>query len=197
MEKVYTIGYLGFSLHNFIKTLLENNINYLIDVRSIPKSNSCPEFDQDKLSGALKEVGIMYESLACEFGARQESSIYYTNGIMDFDKFIQSGVFLSGINRVNELVNDKKTIALMCKEIDPMECHRSIMVSRQLHRNGINILHLMPEEKIKSQIDIEKALVSKFIDEFFENKRMTLEEMIDRSYQLQNVSIGYRLKKKS
>lgn len=193
MEKVYTIGYLGFSLNNFIKTLLENNINYLIDVRSIPKSNSCPEFDKNILCDTLKEVGIKYESLACEFGARQKSRIYYTNGIMDFDKFIQSEVFLSGINRVNELVREEKTIVLMCKETDPMDCHRSIMVAKHLYKIGFNILHLMPEERIKSQIDIEKALVLKFLNEFFENKKITLEEMIAHSYRLQNLSIGYRL----
>ena len=51
---IYTIGYGNRKIDNFIKTLQEFDIQYLIDVRSKPYSKFNPDFSQNELKLFLK-----------------------------------------------------------------------------------------------------------------------------------------------
>jgi uncharacterized protein (DUF488 family) len=58
MQPVFTIGYGTKPLEQFLKTLYRRDIQYLIDVRSSPRSNYRPEFSSDALENSLKRAGI-------------------------------------------------------------------------------------------------------------------------------------------
>ena len=94
LKKVYTIGYSGFtSLDDFIATLKHFRVNVVIDVRSHPYSLHYENYNKDNLERALNNAGIFYRNYAREFGARQDNPNYYTNGILDFNKFTSSSQF--------------------------------------------------------------------------------------------------------
>ncbi|TAN54890.1 MAG: DUF488 domain-containing protein, partial [Rhodospirillales bacterium] len=62
MLELFTIGYEGSSIEDFMATLLLANIRTLIDVRDLPISRR-PGFAKKALAGALEKVGISYVHL--------------------------------------------------------------------------------------------------------------------------------------
>jgi uncharacterized protein (DUF488 family) len=51
-------------------------------------------------------------------------------------------------------------IALMCAEKEPLECHRSILVSKHLVLGGLDIKHIHADGKLESHTDALKRLAS-------------------------------------
>ncbi len=58
-QKLYTIGYTGFGISEFVDTLLEHEIECLIDIREIPLSRK-KGFSKTALTENLESVGIKY-----------------------------------------------------------------------------------------------------------------------------------------
>ena len=70
-KTLYTIGYSGFLVEEFIDALKKNNINAVIDVRSSPYSQFFSDYNKEPLEKTLKKEGIFYRNYSKEFGARQ------------------------------------------------------------------------------------------------------------------------------
>ena len=193
---IYTIGYAGFNIDNFIKTLHEYKISCLIDVRSIPKSAYYEDFNKSNLSNVLNVHNIIYRNYAKEFGARQSDENYYTNGVLDFIKFAKSPQFLEGIQKVEEGIKLGYTFVLMCAEKRPEVCHRCIMVARQFYLRGYEIRNIFEDGTYINQYAVEQILLNKYFPNrnqlsLFDN--LTEQEMIEQSYRKCNLEIGYRL----
>jgi len=166
MKNVKTIGYAGFTdFASFIAVLKNHNVTDLIDVRSVPRSQYFTAFNDSNLQRELPKYGIAYQSFKTEFGARVENLIYYTNGVVDFEKFAQSPEFNSGIQKIEKLIGDNKNICLMCAEIDPINCHRAILCGRNFAKHNINVEHIIAKRNgeviIETQEQVEKRLQSK------------------------------------
>lgn len=54
-------------------------------------------------------------------------------------------------------------VALMCTEKDPIDCHRTIMVARDLELDGIETYHILADGSLKSQSQISKDILSLYI----------------------------------
>ena len=195
---IYTIGYSGFIVKEFIDTLKANKINFVVDVRSKPFCRYNPEYDSPVISRTLKAQGINYESYAREFGARQEDRKFYTpEGWLDFEKFALSRQFYEGVVKILE---GDYTFALMCKEENPLECHRAIMVARVFSDIGRNVIHLMPDGNNLTQEDIEREMIDLYFPncehgDFFSGYT-TENEINNAAYRKQNEKIGWRYDEK-
>ena len=183
---VYTIGYAGAKLDQFIQILKDKKVSLLIDVRSVPKSQYFYQFNDNLLSKTLANVGINYENWRCEFGARQDDFNFYTDDILDYGKFSQSGRFKEGIEKIKNLTNKKVNICLMCAEIDPINCHRAILCAKEIFANGIEVTHIIVKRNgktiIENQNDFEKRLLE-----------TTKINNLSEAYRKQNKKIGYKL----
>lgn len=197
VNTVFTIGYTGFQLSDFIQTLKDNRILLLIDVRSLPYSRQYPDYNKENLSNVLANHKIYYRNYSLEFGARQKEKKYYPNGYLDFNIFSKSEQFISGVEKLKQAMLQDYTFALMCSEKDPVKCHRAILVARAFHLSGYDVVHLLPDGKKTTQTDLEERLLDKFfpdrlqLDLFFEN--LTTEEYIEEAYKKQNAIIGYSM----
>lgn len=191
MSKIFTIGYTSYDIENFIKVLKKNNINLLIDVRSSPYSTVHKDYDKENLENILSKHGIIYRNYSKEFGARQNNSVYFSNGILDFVKFSKSPKFIDGIKRIKNGIKHNKTICLMCAEKDPIYCHRTIMISRFLKEYGFDIIHLLENDNSITQNDLENKLVEQYTNIF--NSEQSKEDILRFAYNEQNKIIGYRL----
>lgn len=120
VAKVFTIGYAGIELPQFIDVLQQNGVTLLIDVRSVPRSRYFAAYNDTVLSKELAKYQIRYEHWR-EFGARQLDYKYET--------IASSAPFQRALQR---LKNSHETVCLMCAEIDPINCHRFILVGRYL-----------------------------------------------------------------
>lgn len=195
-NEIFTIGYSGFTIENFIKTLKKFSVNCLVDVRSVPKSVYYTDYDEKNLSRVLKKNNVIYRNYAEEFGARQTDENFFTDGVLDFEKFSASVQFNEGIKKILSGMKLDYKFVLMCAEKKPETCHRNILVARKFHELGYTVKNILADGNFMTQDEIEKILLDKYFSDrnqmsLFEN--ISDSEMIRQSYRKQNFAIGYKL----
>lgn len=158
VNPVFTIGYANLPIERFIELLRQHHIEAVADVRSQPYSRHTPEYSQDQLKTALGKAGIQYVFMGRELGARRDEPECYIGGKVQYDLAAKSPAFREGLNRV-ESGRLKYRIALLCSEKDPITCHRAILVSRELSRDGVNVEHILHDGTLEGQDDLERRLL--------------------------------------
>lgn len=146
---VYTIGHSTHPIERFLQLLRGHAITVLGDVRSAPYSRMNPQFNREALREALKGAGIAYVFLGEELGARSKDSSCYRHGKVDYELLARTELFRSGLERVREEARTHR-IALMCAEKDPLDCHRTILVARNLVEHGVTVSHILSEGSVES-----------------------------------------------
>ena len=152
--KVLTIGHSTLALGSFLNLLRKAGVTAIADVRSSPFSRRSPHFSRDDFRASLKEIGIKYVFLGKELGGRPRVQDLYSDGVADYEKMALEPAFLTGIGRVVDGSNEH-TIALMCSEHNPLDCHRCLLVGRVLVDRKISLGHILSNGKIVTQYDIE------------------------------------------
>ena len=195
--EIFTIGYAGFEIKDFIRALKEYHINSLIDVRSSPFSKVHSNYNKPILYKTLQENEIIYRNYSREFGARQNDKKYYPNGYLDFSMFTRSKMFIEGMQKIIKAIPLGYRFVLMCSEKDPITCHRTIMVSKAFFDNGVSINHILSDGCIITQSDIETRLLDMYYPDRDQltlfGEQLSIEEMIKNCYRFQNEKIGYRI----
>jgi uncharacterized protein (DUF488 family) len=196
----YTIGHSKHKVDEFIELLKNHNVNCICDIRSMPYSRFAGQFNREKIKEDLEHNGIKYLYFGEEFGGRRLEKELLMDGLVDFEKVAGNEKFLSGIERIKSGIQRGYTIALMCTEKNPMECHRSILVSRNLERNGISIQHILADGSLEAHRELEEKLIHKY---FKDRKQISLDELFDEgtdylneAYKMANKEIGYRVQEK-
>jgi len=124
---IFTIGYEGSSLEEYLNKLIINNIKVLCDVRKNPLSMKYG-FSKNQLKNACEGVGIEYihiPELGIDSDKRQE-----LNNQSDYDRlFLQYRQTTLVKTRHQQqqllrLLENKKRIALTCFEANIHQCHR-------------------------------------------------------------------------
>jgi hypothetical protein len=67
----------------------------------------------------------------------------------------------SSIKRVLE-GSAKFEISLMCSEKEPLDCHRTLLVSQSLSDLGAQVVHIHADGKIESQADVLNRLLRNY-----------------------------------
>jgi uncharacterized protein (DUF488 family) len=188
---IFTIGYASRAFDEFIVLLQKNKINTICDVRSMPYSSRNPLFNRESLKGALKAHNIDYVFLGEELGARPKDPSCYVAGKAIYQKIAASPLFQNGLERIESGVQKGYVLALMCAERDPLICHRSILICRNLRGRQISILHIIDRETTWSQSDLEKRLVAqlKLEPDLFNDTDANA--VIERAYDVRGDRIAY------
>jgi len=178
MGKIYTIGSSIHTTEEFISLLNRYKINAVADVRSVPYSQHTPQYNKEVLNRFLKEKSINYLSFSKEFGARRKENDAYTNNRVDYKKVIKLPDFIYGIERINIGILKGYTIALLCTEKEPLNCHRFSLVSRALINTlDINVDHILFDGELLNQRDLERKILHDFNlgDDLFYDYKYQLE----------------------
>lgn len=146
---VYTIGHSTHPIESFIHLLRRHGITALGDVRSAPYSRMNPQFNREPLEQVLKEAGISYVFLGEELGARSKDPSCYRYGKVDYELLARTKLFQLGLERVRNGARTHR-IALMCAEKDPLNCHRTILVARNLVEQGVSVSHILSNGSVES-----------------------------------------------
>lgn len=128
--RIFTIGYEGTTVGEFINALAGAGVTRVIDVRALPLSRR-PGFSKSSLRAALEEAGIEYIHLkalgtpadgraAARAGRHSDLERIYSGQLELPEAIAQSAQML-------ELAREKPT-ALLCMERDPTHCHRSLLL---------------------------------------------------------------------
>ena len=199
---IYTIGHSNYTTERLIDMLKYHNINCVVDIRGTPYSKYNVHFNKEVISEDLKKAGFVYIYMARELAAKRFNKLHSYNelGYADFDKVIKEETFLSGIERLKNGTSKGYRIALLGAMQDPIRCHRSILVGRELIKHGFNVKHILDDYSIASQSDLERDILEKYfpdrnqltIDNLI-GDALTEEDMINEGYKKANKEIGYRI----
>ena len=188
---MFTIGHSNHSIETFLEMLDSFAITCVADVRSAPYSRHNPQFNRETLQRSLKGRGIAYVFLGKELGARTEQDDCYIDGKVSFDRLSATELFRSGLARLRE--GDKSyTIALMCAEKEPLNCHRTILVARNLTAMGIEIEHILgPGEAEAHEDTVERLidLVKLERDDLFSSH----DDLVELAFRLREGEVAYTL----
>jgi uncharacterized protein (DUF488 family) len=146
---IYTIGHSNHPVERFLGLLTAHGITALADVRSSPYSRHNPQYNRESLRQSLALHGIRYVFLGEELGARSRDPSCYEDGRVSYARLAACDSFKEGINRLKKGMTEHN-IAMMCAEKDPLECHRTILVSRQLVAVNIEVAHILASGEIES-----------------------------------------------
>jgi len=188
---LFTIGYSGRSIDKFIALLEQHKMTALCDVRSVPYSGRNPQFNRELLKKVLKSHNIEYVFLGEELGARPRDPSCYVDGKAVYQKIAESTLFKNGLERIRAGMQKDYVLALMCAEKDPMACHRSILICRNLRNWLIDIRHIIDHDTTETQADLENRLISqlKLYPDLF--KDTDPNALIERAYEVQADRIAY------
>lgn len=157
-EMLFTIGHSNHPIEAFIELLNRHGVTAVGDVRSHPYSRYVPQYSREPLKAALVQAGIAYVFLGKELGARSENPACYRLGKVQYDCLAKQPQFADGIKRVTEGMK-KHSIALMCAEKDPLECHRTLLVARKLYEAGVKIAHIHADGSLEDHGALESRLL--------------------------------------
>jgi uncharacterized protein (DUF488 family) len=128
--RIFTIGYEGTTVPEFIAALDKAGVQRVIDVRALPLSRR-PGFSKTSLGAALGEAGIEYVHLkalgtpsdgrtAARAGRYSDMERIYEGQLELPEAMAQSAQML-------ELAREKPS-ALLCMEREPAHCHRTLLL---------------------------------------------------------------------
>ncbi|WEV27001.1 DUF488 domain-containing protein [Streptomyces sp. 71268] len=177
-----TIGHSNHEFPTLIELLRQNEVTAVADVRSAPASRFAPQFNRVPLERGLHEAGIKYVFLGKELGARTTDTTCYVDGQVQYGRLAQTPTFISGIERVTKGVQTQR-IAMLCAEGEPLDCHRTVLVSQVLTENGLSIGHIHGDGHVESHAAAMERLMARFglaEDELFRSPAERLKEALMR-----------------
>ena len=153
MKPVKTIGHSNHPIERFVSLLKAGGVERLVDVRSTPWSRRHPQFGQKNLARSLAEAGIAYVHEGPALGGKPQAGGSY-------DQLAARPAFKDALDRVIEEAQET-TLCLMCAEKEPLDCHRTVLVSSRLAERGVNIEHLLADGSTRSHHEVEETLLGK------------------------------------
>jgi hypothetical protein len=139
----FTVGYEGREPSQFLKSLSNEGIDILVDVRKDAYSKQDMSYSEGTLSRIAADARIKYihlPELGVDYDLRQElkSTHDYETYFKRYAEYLERNAdlttFLAGLSKNN-------VICLMCYEKDFRRCHRSILANK-LEELGITFHHM-------------------------------------------------------
>ena len=185
---LFTIGHSTHKLEYFLGLLTKNEIQAVCDVRSVPYSQHNPQFNREPLKDQLRTAGISYVFLGKELGARSDNPACYINGKVQYNHLVDEPAFQDGLRRLRAGI-EKFRVAIMCAERDPLTCHRTILVCRELRSADLRIDHILADGGIETNSAAEQRLMS--ITHVRPDMLVSERDCIEQAYETQARNIAY------
>lgn len=145
---LFTIGYEGLNIDQFMSLLSKHGIETVVDIRELPLSRK-PGFSKKALANALHGSGLDYVhmvKLGCPKPVRDG---YRADG--DWKRYTVG--FLKHLKAQQDAIADlaelakTSTCALLCFEADFNFCHRSMVAESVSHSCSAKVKHIAVKAK--------------------------------------------------
>jgi len=187
-DPVFTIGHSNHSLPRFLSLLSAHGVTAVADVRSRPYSRRHPHFNRTQLAESLPAAGIAYVFLGDALGGRPDDASCYIDGQVQYALVAGTPVFQAGLARLLEGASSYR-IAVMCAEQDPLLCHRTLLVARQLSSRGVGVEHILASGELESQSGVDARLVGESqLGELLGSR----EELIEEAYRRRAAAAAWK-----
>jgi uncharacterized protein (DUF488 family) len=154
---LFTIGHSNHPIERFLALLRRHGVEAVADVRSRPYSRFVPHFGKERLARTLADEGFGYLFLGQELGGkpRQDDPPL---AHLDYQTRIREPSFVRGIEVLLQAVAERR-VALMCRERDPLDCHRLHLICRHLEPMALDIWHILPDGEFEAQTATKRRLL--------------------------------------
>jgi uncharacterized protein (DUF488 family) len=148
-KAIFTVGHSTRPINVFVQTLQSFDVNAVVDIRTVPRSRTNPQYNLDVLPAHLAQSGISHYQIAELGGLRKKSktvpeevnAFWDNRSFHNYADYARSDEFEAGIGRLLEL-SETKRCAIMCSEAVWWRCHRRIVADYLLNQ-GVEVFHIM------------------------------------------------------
>jgi uncharacterized protein (DUF488 family) len=152
---IYTIGHSTRTIPQFVDLLRGAGVEAVVDIRTVPRSRTNPQFNPEALAEALAPFQISHSRIAALGGLRKrspdvppETNGFWTNrSFHNYADYALTPDFRSGLAELEALAGERRT-AIMCAEAVWWRCHRRIVADYLIAR-GREVFHLMGEARVE------------------------------------------------
>ncbi len=151
---IYTIGHSTRRIDEFVELLRAGEVGCVVDIRTIRRSRTNPQFNEDTLPASLSPWQIGYTAIP-ELGGRRsrqksvapEVNAFWKNrSFHNYADYAMSAMFRDGLEQLTALAVETRC-AIMCSEAVWWRCHRRI-VADYLLLEGWPVFHLMNGDRV-------------------------------------------------
>jgi uncharacterized protein (DUF488 family) len=133
-------------------------VGLVVDVRTVPRSRTNPQFNPDTLPGNLAGYQIGYEHSPELGGLRRRPTgsepspnPFWENGsFRNYADYALTAGFQAGLEQLLDL-GDRTRCAIMCAEAVWWRCHRRI-IADYLLAEGRSVFHILSRDKIEPAV---------------------------------------------
>ena len=135
---VFTIGHSTLPIDQFISVLNAYGVDWLGDVRTIPRSRHNPQFNAEALANSLRTAGIAYAPMPALGGLRHPrpdsvNGAWRNKSFRGYADYMGTAHFREALTALLQLKAEGRT-AIMCAEAVPWRCHRSLIADALIIR---------------------------------------------------------------
>jgi uncharacterized protein (DUF488 family) len=154
---LHTLGHSNHPSAHFLALLARHGVEVVADVRSRPYSRFAPQYRKQTLAGILADAGIGYLFLGEGLGGKPPRG--EAAAPLAYAARIEEPAFQDGIAQLLAAMRQAR-VALLCRERDPIECHRLHLICRYLAPQRLDIRHILPDGAIEPQDETERRLLA-------------------------------------
>ena len=159
----FTIGHSTRTIEAFVDLLRAGAVGMVVDIRTVPRSRTNPQYNLDALPESLSAYQIGHTRIEALGGLRGKSKQVppEVNGWWDNQSFHNyadhalSADFRRGLEELVALGRERR-VAMMCSEAVWWRCHRRI-VADYLLAHGETVFHLMGDDRVTTAKMTEAA----------------------------------------
>jgi uncharacterized protein (DUF488 family) len=163
-ERYFTIGHSSRSVAEIAKLLREAGADCIVDVRTVPRSRTNPQFNADVFPASLAAQGLGYYPIAELGGLRKRRksgepspNAYWENlSFRNYADYAGTEEFHNGLEKLRTLAVQHRP-AIMCAEAVWWRCHRRI-IADYLLAAGADVRHILTHGKIEPAHMTESAV---------------------------------------
>jgi uncharacterized protein (DUF488 family) len=145
----HTIGHSTRRIDEFVALLREADVGLVVDVRTVPRSRTNPQYNKDTLPETLAQFQIGYEHIAELGGLRghkrdvppEVNGFWQNASFHNYADYALSKSFREGLTRLREIGHARRC-AIMCAEAVWWRCHRRI-ITDYLLAAGESVFHIL------------------------------------------------------
>lgn len=146
---VFTIGHSTRPMDEFVRLLQLHGVTHLVDVRTVPRSRTNPQYNRDALPPSLEGQGIEYTHMPQLGGLRRPvpgspNGGWRNSSFQGYADYMQTPAFEEALRQLIDLAA-RERVAIMCAEAVPWRCHRSLIGDALLVR-GIEVIEIISEK---------------------------------------------------
>jgi uncharacterized protein (DUF488 family) len=153
---VFTIGHSTRTIPEFVELLRAGEVECVVDIRTVPRSRTNPQYNLDALPAELGRHEIAHARIAELGGLRGRSAgmpaevnaFWNNRSFHNYADYALTPPFRDGLDQLLELSRTQRT-AIMCAEAVWWRCHRRI-VADYLIQAGHGTYHLMGAKEVKA-----------------------------------------------